>query len=131
MKRQQKNFGQFVGDVITVWNADHLCYMTLQKPFTYYDSAGIKWTADAGEVINGASTGWFFRRLFPAFVGRYRRATVLHDVYCVKRIRPSWAVHLMFYQAMRCDGTGPFQAYLLWIAVRLFGPRFKGKRIIQ
>ena len=121
------NWGYFIGTVSVKWSTVDARTMKLISVVTYVDRFGYRWASYVGDVINGASVPWFFRRLFPAYIGRYRRATVLHDVACTERNRPSWRVHLMFFEAMRCDGVGPIQAWVLWAAVRAFGPRFPGK----
>jgi len=117
-------YGTFFGVVRTEWIPDHPRNMRLLNDVTFRDRHNVQWRAKEGDVIDGASTGWFFRRVFPAFVGGYRRATVLHDYYCSHRLRPSWQVHRMFYEAMRCDGTYPLTAWILWLAVRVFGPKW-------
>ena len=58
------------------------------------------------------------------FVGDYRRATVVHDVACQDKTRPHEEVHYMFYEAMLCDGVPDEQAFLMYTAVRLFGPKW-------
>ena len=130
MKRKQlidprNPHGWFRDAVRVVWCADDRS-MVLREPFSYVDPAGREWTAAAGCVINGASVPWFFRRLFPCYIGRYRNASVVHDAYCARRTRPSAEVHEMFYHAMRCGGVGPVQAWLMWSACRVFGPSFEG-----
>ena len=124
MKRESPNRGRFYGSVKTDWLTDHPRDMRLMAGVTFIDPRGLRWYAEEGAIINGASTGWFLRRLFPAFVGRYRRATVLHDCYCTNRVSQSWQVHRMFHEAMLCDGTHPAIALIMWAAVRTFGPRF-------
>lgn len=134
--------------------------MRLVEPLKYIDKRGTEWVAEADTIINGASVPWFFRRLFPVYIGFYRRPSVLHDAACESRSRPSWKVHRMFHDAMRCEIASRFesreyttppgrccilrkalawwlrarnqiqydwqmvQAWLLWAAVRVFGPRF-------
>jgi len=119
-------YGTFVNEVRTVWLSDHPRNMRLLDDVKFIDNRGrTVWTAGKGTVINGASTGWFLRRLFPAFIGKYRRATVVHDYYCMNRKDiPSWKVHRMFRDAMLADGTSVAVAWIMWIGVRLFGPRF-------
>ncbi len=142
----ETNWGQFEGEVHAAWSEYDPRVMRITRPLRYVDSQGVPWYVQAESVVNGASTGWFFRRLFPAFVGFYRRATVFHDVYCESRDIPSPRVHRMFYEAMRCDignmakpkrcpkwcwelvcGVRVAKAGIMWAAVRCFGPRFKGK----
>ena len=124
MTRHPASFGRFYGAVKTEWLWDHHRNMRLLAPVEFVDMRGHRWYAPIDSIIDGASTGWLLRRLFPAYVGHYRRATVLHDVHCELRIEPSWKVHRMFYDAMRADGTNPAAAWIMWLAVRMFGPRF-------
>ena len=138
--------GTAFGTVHTEWFVCDPRPMFIDREIIYEDRHGLKWRVPVGIVINGASTGWFLRRLFPAYVGFYRRATVLHDAACQMRHRPSWMVHRMFYEAMRCDIESmgqpercpdavwrlvcfkrACQAWIMWAAVRFFGPRFPGK----
>ncbi len=150
---QLNPFGHFEGEVGNDWPGDHPRIIRLTRTIYYFDPDGVEWDADRGEVVNGASTGWFFRRLFPAFVGFYRRATVFHDVACKSKRRPSKQVHLMFWNGMRCDILNmarwewkfrgrtivapdrlwsfvcwerACQAWVIGMAVNWFGPRFKG-----
>ena len=116
--------GEFTGTIKTDWVEGHPRDMRLIETIQFVDPRGKSWFAFRGSVINGASTGWFLRRLFPAFVGLYRRATVFHDCYCTERVEPSWEVHRMFREAMLADGTHPAVAWLMWLGVRWFGPRF-------
>jgi hypothetical protein len=97
----------------------------LLGPMTFIDAAGVKWLVPAGAVVNGGSIPRFFwRAIGTPFVGLYRNATILHDYYCDVRSRPSPQVHQMFWEKMRKDGVNPVQAWLMWAAVRVFGPRF-------
>ncbi len=99
--------------------------MRLLEPITYIDSSNIHWLAEEGRVIDGASIPRFFWRVCGApLSGKYRRASVLHDVYCVKKTRPHKAVHRMFYEAMLEDGVSKAKAKVMYKAVRLFGPKW-------
>lgn len=115
----------FSGPVRTAWLINHPRKMVVISELRYNDLAGRQWKVPAGAIIDGASTGWFLRRILPAFVGRYRRATVFHDYACKARALPSPKVHSMFFEAMVDDGVPVVQAWLMWLAVRVFGPRFK------
>ena len=124
------------------WPPDHPRNMRLLGAVQFFDKRGVEWVAMRGDVIDGASTGWLLRRLLPAYVGFYRRASVLHDCYCESKTRPSWQVHRMFREAMLTDGITIasrgrnrwtraammyvyyVQSWIMWLAVRLFGPRF-------
>ncbi len=101
--------------------------MELLEDFSFVDAKGTSWQAPAGSIVNGASIP---RILWPVvgspFAGRYRRASVLHDVACQERTRPWKKVHKMFYQAMRADKTPKAKAKQMYKAVRMFGPRWDG-----
>jgi len=122
-------FGQFEHEVITIWltqpdkpDRD----MELAAGFNYLDPAGKRWEAPSGSKIDGASIPPFLWTIVgPPYVGDYRRATVLHDVGCDLRTEPHEDVHRMFYYAMRCDGVDPFQAAIMYLAVKHFGPKWE------
>jgi hypothetical protein len=100
--------------------------MKLLEEFAFVDDRGVRWVAPAGSVIDGASIPemlWSAANGTP-YVGDYRRATVLHDVACVERNRPSADVHRMFYDAMITDGVSKARALKMYTAVRLFGPHW-------
>lgn len=127
-RKRPKGYGTFIGSVRVEWAFSHPRNMRLLQSVEYFDPNGKKWTAPMGSVIDGAYVGW------------YRRATVLHNVYCDRRGRydvyccgergpSSVEVHWMFYQAMRCDGTHPITAWVMWFAARILGSKFKGQSI--
>jgi len=100
--------------------------MKLLDEFAFVDDRGVRWVAPVGSIIDGASIPemlWSSANGTP-YVGDYRRATVLHDVACVERTRPSADVHRMFYDAMVTDGVASFRALKMYTAVRLFGPHW-------
>lgn len=102
-------------------------HMKLTKDFAYVDPDGVRWEVPAGACVNGASIPWLFHRFIGGpYSGYYRYASVLHDHHCDIRVRPSPEVHRMFYRAMRNEGCAFWRANIMWLAVRLFGPRFKG-----
>lgn len=121
-------FGSFSGTsfVHTTWDENGRT-MTLVHGLTYHDPEGRTWHAPAGSVVNGASIPRFFWRLWAPYTGKYRKASVIHDVACDQQTRPSWQVHRMFYFACRACGVLSCQAWIMWAAVRLFGPRFRGR----
>jgi hypothetical protein len=82
-------------------------------------------TVEPGEISDGAS--------FPELVGRvvgsrerpeFRRATMLHDDECRRRVRPSAEVHATLELALLSDGAAPWRASVLGRGVRWFGPRW-------
>jgi len=118
-------WGRFVGEVVARWDANGRD-MTLVEPFGYVDPRGSRWEAPAASVVNGASIPRPFWSLVGGpFEGRFRNASVVHDVACVVRDRPWQAVHRMFYDACRCGGVGAVQATTMYYAVYHFGPRWR------
>lgn len=118
------SWGRFVGDVVAKWEADGRD-MTLVEPFAYVDPRDARWDAPAGAVVNGASIPRAFWSLIGGpFEGRFRDASVVHDVACVVRDRPWQEVHRMFHDACRCGGVGATQAATMYYAVYQFGPRW-------
>jgi hypothetical protein len=117
-------WGRFVGDVVATWDANGRD-MTLVEPFGYVDPRDEGWDAPAGSVVNGASIPRAFWSLVGGpFEGRFRNASVVHDVACEERSRAWQAVHRMFHDACRCGGVGPAKATAMYYAVYHFGPRW-------
>lgn len=126
----------FSGPVRVEWTCDGR-YMQLLEPLVYVDSCGRRWTAPAGYRTDGASIPRFFWRVIGSpFVGKYRRAAVIHDVYCsegkklkknkvlIGKDRKSPAIHKLFHEMMLTDGTSRLRARVMYLAVRICGPRF-------
>lgn len=121
----------FKGDVETKWliHGNHDRDMKLLKDFVFIDDNNRKWKAPMGFDVDGASIP---RPLWTAFgspyVGRYRRASVIHDYYCKDaqhHLATSAQVHRMFYEAMLCDNVNPIKAWTMYQGVKLGGPRWK------
>ena len=75
--------------------------------------------------VDGASIPRAFWSAFgPPFVGDYRRASVVHDHYCVTKDKPWKAVHRMFHEGCLAGGVPKGKAKLMYLAVRNFGPRW-------
>ncbi|NDC53526.1 MAG: DUF1353 domain-containing protein [Planctomycetia bacterium] len=118
-------WGSFDGRVVARWHDDGRD-MTLVEPFAYVDAAAVRWIAPAGAVVNGASIPRPFWSLIGGpFEGRFRNASVVHDVACVERTRAWRQVHRMFYEACRCGGVGAVEAKTMYYAVYHFGPRWR------
>ena len=121
---QPGTWGRFIGDVVARWEPDGRD-MTLVDPFGYVDPRAVGWDAPAGAVVNGASIPRAFWSLIGGpFEGRFRNASVVHDVACVVRDRPWQEVHRMFHDACRCGGVGAAKASAMYFAVFRFGPRW-------
>ena len=124
----QETRGKFSSTVKVEWVPGSGRLMRVLETIRFTDSEGLNWFAPEGSIVDGASIP---RLLWTAvgspFVGLYRRAAVLHDVYCANKPehRPSTAVHKMFKEAMLADGVSPIRAWYMYNAVRMFGPRWK------
>ncbi len=55
------------------------------------------------------------------FEGRYRNASVLHDVAYEKQNRPWQDCDRMFYNAMRCSGVSAVEAKTMYYTLYKFG----------
>lgn len=118
-------WGRFVGAVVARWHDDGRS-MTLVAPFAYVDPRDLRWDAPVGAVVNGASIPQAFWSLIGGpFEGRFRDASVVHDVACEERRRPWRDVHRMFYEACRCGGVAVATAKTMYYAVHHFGPRWR------
>jgi hypothetical protein len=120
-----ERWGAFEGRVLAAWHDDGRT-MTLLDPFAYLDPAGAKWLAPQGSEVNGASIPRAFWSVIGGpFAGRFRNASVVHDVACVERTAEWRDVHWMFYEACRCGGVGVAKAKVMYYAVFHFGPRWE------
>jgi Protein of unknown function (DUF1353) len=116
--------GHFVGSVQTEWLQDGRT-MRLLGPFDYVDPAGLEWPVPKGTEVDGASIPQFFWSIIGGpFEGEYRNASVIHDYYCDAKTRPWPDVHNVFYAAMLTSGVDGSKAWLMYEAVRQFGPRW-------
>lgn len=116
--------GRFIGTIQTEWLPDGRS-MRLLKDLTFVDSTGVEWEAPRGSIVDGASipkVAWSV--VGGPFEGKYRNASVIHDVACDKRIRAWESVHKAFYNAMLTSGVTPLRAKLMYAAVYHFGPRW-------
>ena len=104
---------------MAVWDADGR-NMTLREDFFYIDSQGRRWRAPTGAIVNGASIpSVFWTAIGGPFEGKYRNASVVHDVGCAEMRQPWEDVHRMFYEACRCGGVDETQAKLMYYAVSI------------
>jgi len=99
--------------------------MRLMEDVIYLDRNLKEWKAPKGAVVDGASIPRFFWRIIGSpFVGKYRRASAIHDYYCATKTEPHKEVHQMFYECMLSDGVGKTKAKMMYWAVRCCGPRW-------
>ena len=126
--RPTSKWGYFSGPIDTRWEADGRT-MTLLNELRYTDPQGVVWIAPAGSQVDGASIP---RALWPffggPFEGKYRNASVLHDVAYDQRTRPWQQVDRMFYDAMRCSGVGVVEAKTFYFALYRHGHHWKFKK---
>ena len=120
--------GSFEGRVVVEWVVGQAPErdMRLVEAFTFIDGTGKRWSVPAGVVINGASIPRAFWTLVGSpYTGNYRRASVVHDHYCVTKSEPWRDVHRMFFNAMVAGGVTETEAKVLYAAVYAGGPRWK------
>lgn len=99
----------------------------LLAPISYTHQSGAEWPVPAGVKLDGASIPRpFWSVIGGPFEGKYRNASIVHDHYCVVKMRDWQATHRMFHDAMRCSGVGRTKAKIMFYAVYRFGPRWGG-----
>jgi hypothetical protein len=127
----KENFGKYVGTVKSEWLQDGR-KMKLLEDFLYEDPKGLSWKAPSGAIVDGASIpsiAWSV--VGTPFYGKYRDASVIHDVACQKKNRNWEDVHLAFYNAMRTSGVSKRKAKIMYAAVYHFGPRWSQIKIVS
>jgi hypothetical protein len=123
--------GRYVGEVIAKWLDDGRV-MELQSDFSYVDPSGASWLAPKGAKVDGASippAAWSL--IGGPFEGRYRNASVIHDVACQKKDRPWQEAHRMFYDAMLTSGVPSLKARVMYAAVLVGGPKWSRSLSVQ
>lgn len=127
----QENYGYYIGRVRAEW-LENGRDMRLLESFAYVDPHGTRWDAQAGAVVDGASipqSAWSL--IGGPFEGKYREASVIHDVACVQKNRDWKAVHMAFFTAMLASGVSSIRAKIMYAAVYHFGPRWQEVRVIR
>ncbi len=124
------NWGYFSGPVETRWADDGLT-MVVVSELRYTDPYGEAWVAPVGSRVNGASIPRAFWSLIGGpFDGKYRNASVLHDVAYDEQTRSWEDADRMFYNAMRCSGVGAVTAKTMYYALRRHGRHWKHRQAI-
>ena len=116
-------WGRYEGDFVFRWENDGRL-MTQQNQLTFIDRNNRRWVVPPGSPTDGASVPWFARALVCPFVGKHRFAAVIHDRYCVTKQRDCEETHRMFLEGMKCSGCNSIVAFVIYAAVRSFGPRW-------
>ena len=126
--KHNNNWGYFSGPINTRWEADGRT-MTLLNELRYTDPKGVVWIAPAGSQVDGASIPRALWSFFGGpFEGKYRNASVLHDVAYDQKNRPWQQVDRMFYDAMRCSGVGAIEAKTFYYALYRHGRHWRFKK---
>lgn len=95
------------------------------EALTYLDPYCRSWVAPAGAIVDGASIPQFAWSIIGGpFEGKYRDASVIHDVACREKNAPWEYIHLVFYYAMLANGSDPLKAKIMYAAVYHFGSRW-------
>jgi hypothetical protein len=122
---QFHKWGYYSGYPETRWDPDGRT-MTLLNELRYTDPDGYVWIAPAGSKVDGASIPrslWTF--MGGPFEGKYRNASVLHDVSYEQKKRPASDCDRMFYNAMRCSGVSAVEAKTMYFSLLRFGHHWK------
>jgi len=123
-------WGHFTGPIETRWEDDGLT-MVLLNELRYTDPYGEVWVAPAGSRVNGASIPRAFWGVIGGpFEGKYRNASVLHDVAYTEQTRSWEDADRMFYNAMRCSGVGVAKAKTMYYALRRHGRHWKHRQAL-
>src|SRR5438046_10454423 len=125
---QHSKWGYYSGEPVTRWNPDGRT-MTLESELRYTDPEGVVWIAPAGSVVDGASIPRYLWSIMGGpFEGKYRNASVLHDVAYDQKNRPHEVRDRMFYHAMGCSGVSAVEAGTMYYALRRFGRHWKAPK---
>src|SRR2546428_816997 len=124
-EKQPNKWGHYSGYVEARWENDGRT-MTLLSELRYTDPQGVAWIAPAGSVVDGASIPRSLWSIMGGpFEGKYRNASVLHDVAYEQRNRPWEVCDRMFYNAMRCSGVSAVEAGPMYYSLYKFGRHWK------
>jgi len=122
---QSHRWGYYSGFPETRWDPDGRS-MTLLNELRYSDPKGLVWIAPAGSRVDGASIPKSLWSIMGGpFEGKYRNASVLHDVAYEQHDRPWQECDRMFYNAMRCSGVSAVEAGTMYYALYKFGHHWK------
>lgn len=117
-------YGVYSGNVKAEWLKDGR-RMKLLENFSYKDPNNVNWQAPKGSIVDGASIptfAWSF--IGSPFSGKYRNASVIHDIACQNKDRTWEVVHLSFYYGMLASDVSKLKAKIMYAAVYHFGPRW-------
>lgn len=119
------SWGHYIGPIETRWEDDGRT-MVLLSELRYTDPYGQVWIAPAGSKVDGASIPKAFWGIIGGpFEGKYRNASVLHDVAYDQQTHPWQEADRMFYNAMRCSGVGAVTAKTMYYTLVRHGRHWK------
>ncbi|MEP7016162.1 MAG: DUF1353 domain-containing protein [Verrucomicrobiota bacterium] len=122
---QSHKWGYYSDAPVTRWENDGRS-MTLLSELRYTDPQGMVWIAPAGSKVDGASIPRSLWTIMGGpFEGKYRNASVLHDVSYDQHKLPWQDCDRMFYNAMRCSGVGAVEAGTMYYSLYKFGRHWK------
>lgn len=128
---RRARWGHFDGlPAVTAW-VEGTSTAKLLKSFRFIEPSGDTWTARRWLLTDGASIPrWAWWIIGHPFRGKYRESAFLHDQLCQDGLAgicllSSPKVHMLFRRCIRAQGGAPAQAWAMWAAVRVAGPRFK------
>ncbi|RYD80283.1 MAG: DUF1353 domain-containing protein, partial [Verrucomicrobiaceae bacterium] len=122
LSRTSYSFGRYSGPIQSEWMPDGKL-MRILNTTSYIDPRGVVWTAPKDSKVDGASIPpVFYQIIGPRLQGKYRDASVYHDVACQQKSARWDDAAEMFYNAMRCSGVKESKAKVMYLAVYKFGP---------
>jgi len=125
---KRSKWGYYSGYVEARWENDGR-NMVLLRELRYTDPQGVTWIAPAGSEVDGASIPRSLWSIMGGpFEGKYRNASVLHDVAYEQHNKPWQECDRMFYNAMRCSGVGAVEAKTMYYSLYKFGHHWKAPR---
>jgi len=112
----------FTNTVKTEWLLDSPRDMRVIEPISFIDKSGKSWDVPEGAIINGASIPKFAQPIIGTpYIGKYRRASVIHDYYYETREYEKDITDDMFYEAMIFDGVPHIKAHAMLLALQTSG----------
>lgn len=98
----------------------------LLEDILFIDHAGEEWFVGAGFHFNGGSIPWWLHWLCGPTQPRALAAFCLHDFLCTSpHPCDSRKAHMLLWEGMMANRYYRVGSDRNWIAVRIFGPRFK------
>lgn len=86
---------------------------------------GVEWKIDKPDIWDGASIPRAFWWLIGSpFIGDYRSAAAIHDVFCKNQSRSSKRTHAVFCEMLEDLGLGVMKRTAMCKAVKWFGPKW-------